>query len=251
MYSLIIVEDDDSIRSGLVHLFPWEDCGFTIAGDFSNGRSAWNFLKEHSSVNAVLTDIRMPLMDGLELTRRVYEEMPQTSVFLISGFQDFSYAQQAIHYNVKDFFIKPVRHQNLMLSFLKLKEELDRLNLPDADPGPVNQYYDQILRMVKTYVTDHLKTATLEEAAVLSHLSAGYLSRLFKSQCSMSFSDYVLKKRMERACVLLSDPRNKVYEVSDAVGYDNPKNFSRAFRSYFHMSPKEFREKGSQSYDET
>ena len=67
----------------------------------------------------------------------------------------------------------------------------------------------------------------------------------------MSFSDYVLKKRMERACVLLSDPRNKVYEVSDAVGYDNPKNFSRAFRSYFHMSPKEFREKGSQAYDET
>ena len=61
------------------------------------------------------------------------------------------------------------------------------MNLPDADPGPVNQYYDQILRMVKTYVTDHLKTATLEEAAVLSHLSAGYLSRLFKSSVPCPF----------------------------------------------------------------
>ena len=61
----------------------------------------------------------------------------------------------------------------------------------------------------------------------------------------------LLRSGEKCACVLLSDPRNKVYEVSDAVGYDNPKNFSRAFRSYFHMSPKEFREKGSQSYDET
>lgn len=246
MYSLIIVEDDDSIRSGLVHLFPWEDCGFTIAGDFSNGRLAWNFLREHPETNAVLTDIKMPVMDGLALTQRIYEELPDIHVFLISGFQDFAYAQTAIRYNVKDFLVKPIKHQNLMLTFLKLKDELDKLHSSAPDSEPVNQYYDQIIRSVKAYVMDNLKTATLEEAAVLSHLSSSYLSRLFKSQCSVSFSDYLLKKRMERACVLLNDPRNKIYEISDAIGYDNPKNFSRAFRNYFNMSPKEFKEKGSE-----
>ena len=91
---------------------------------------------------------------------------------------------------------------------------------------------------------DHLRTATLEEAAALAHLSSSYLSRLFKNQTGLSFSEYLLQRRMERSLILLNDSRNKIYEISDAIGYDNPKNFSRAFRSYYQMSPKEYREKG-------
>lgn len=243
MYSLIIVEDDDNIRNGLVHLFPWENCGFYIAGDFSNGSQAWRFLEENPQINAVMTDIRMSVMDGLELAQRIYEQLPQIAVFFISGFQDFEYAQRAIRYNVKDFFVKPVRHQDLMLSFLKLKEELDRQNFPSQTPALENQYYEQIIRMVKIYVAEHLRNATLEEAAVKAHLSSSYLSRLFKTECHISFSEYVLQKRMEHACLLLNNPRNKIYEISDAIGYDNPKNFSRAFKNYYNLSPKEFREK--------
>lgn len=246
MYSLIIVEDDDNIRSGLVHLFPWEDSGFTVAGDFSNGQTAWNYLKEHPDTTAVLTDVRMPVMDGLELAQKIFENLPSIHVYLISGFQDFIYAQTALRYNVRDFLVKPLRHQSLMLAFLKLKEELDKAGVPSPEPERANQYYDQIIRMVKVYVMDNLRTATLEEAAVLSHLSGSYLSRLFKSQTSLSFSEYLLAKRMERACVLLGDARNRIYEVSDAIGYDNPKNFSRAFRSYYNMSPKEYRERGGE-----
>lgn len=246
MYSLIIVEDDDNIRSGLVHLFPWEDSGFTVTGDFSNGQTAWNYLKSHPETTAVLTDIRMPVMDGLELSRMIYENIPSVQVYLISGFQDFTYAQTALRYNVRDFLVKPLRHHSLMLAFLKLKEELDRTGAASLEPEQPNQYYEQIIRGVKVYVMDHLKTATLEEAAVLSHLSSSYLSRLFKSRTSLSFSEYLLQKRMERACVLLGDSRNKIYEISDAIGYDNPKNFSRAFRSYYNLSPKEYRERGGE-----
>ena len=89
-----------------------------------------------------------------------------------------------------------------------------------------------------------LRTATLEEAAFLTHLSSSYLSRLFRGQTGQSFSDYLLQKRMERACSMLTDARHKIYEISDAIGYDNPKNFSRAFRNYYHLSPREYREGG-------
>lgn len=246
MYSLIIVEDDDNIRSGLVHLFPWEDSGFVVVKDFSNGQTAWNYIKEHPDTTAVLTDIRMPVMDGLELTKQIYERFPFIHVFLISGYQDFTYAQSALRYNVRDFLIKPIRHHSLMLAFLKLKDELDRQGAACFAPESSNQYYEQIIRVVKAYVMDNLRTANLEEAACLSHLSSSYLSRLFKSQTSLSFSEYLLKKRMERACVLLRDARNKIYEISDAIGYDNPKNFSRAFRNYYHISPKEYRERGGE-----
>ena len=97
---------------------------------------------------------------------------------------------------------------------------------------------------MKAYVMDHLRTATLEEAAFLTHLSSSYLSRLFRGQTGQSFSDYLLQKRMERACSMLTDARHKIYEISDAIGYDNPKNFSRAFRNYYHLSPREYREGG-------
>lgn len=244
MYSLIIAEDDASIRDGLVHLFPWENTGFSVTADFSNGLSAWNYIQEHPDITALLTDIRMPVMDGLELTKRVYETYPNIHVFLISGFQDFSYAQTAIRYNVDDFLVKPIRHQTLMLDFLKLKDTLDKEGGTSIDTFPVNQYYDTIIRNVKTYITENLATVQLEDAASMSNLSCSYMSRLFRQYTSVQFSDYVIKKRMEKACILLSNPQNKIYEIAAAVGYDNPKNFTRAFKNYFGVSPKEYREKG-------
>ena len=244
MYSLVIVEDDESIRDGLVHLFPWENTGFTVEANFSNGLSAWNYIQEHPSISALMTDVRMPIMDGLELTKRVYEAYPQIHVFLISGYQDFSYAQTAIHYNVEDFLIKPIRYQSLMLDFLKLKEELDKEAGTSIETFAVNQYYDAIIRNAKSYILEHLATVQLEDVASMSNLSCSYMSRLFKQYTSMQFSDYVMKKRMEKSCILLTNPKNKIYEIADAVGYDNPKNFSRAFKLYFGVSPKEYRENG-------
>lgn len=245
MYSLIIAEDNDDIRSGLVHLFPWEETGFSIAGDFANGLTAWNYLKDHPQTNVVLSDIRMPVLDGLELSRLISENYPDINIVLISGYQDFSYAQQAIRYNVKDFLIKPLKHAVLSLSLLKIKEELDKHHAPSEEEIQSNQYYEEIIRIVKSYISENLRSATLEEAASIVHLSSGYLSRLFKNRTNKSFSDYLLSKRMEKACVLLRNIQYKIYEISDATGYDNPKNFTRTFKNYYNMSPKEFREKGS------
>lgn len=244
MYSLIIVENDDNIRSGIVNLFPWDETGFVVTGDFSDGFAAWDYIKEHPNTYAVLSDVRMPVIDGIALSQLIYENYPNINVILFSGYRDFTYAQQALRYNVRDFLVKPIRHSVLMLSFLKLKDELDKQNAVAADQTSTNQYYEQIIRSVKSYIMDNLRTISLDEAAVLVHLSSSYLSRLFKSHTGHSFSDYVLKKRMERACVLLKDVRNKIYEISDELGYDSPKNFSRAFKNYYNVTPKEFREKG-------
>ena len=244
MYPLIIVEDDDNIRSGLVHLFPWKETGFHVTGDYSNGLAAWEHIKEHPDTCTVLCDVRMPVMDGLELARLVNENYPSVSVILISGYQDFNYAKQALLYHVRDFLVKPIRHSALMLSLYKTKDELDKKHLTTLTDVLPNQYYSQILRCVKNYMLENLRTATLEEAAYTVHLSSSYLSRLFKSQTGISFSEYLLKKRMEHACILLNNPTNKVYEISDTIGYDSPKNFSRAFKNYYQMTPKEFREKG-------
>jgi YesN/AraC family two-component response regulator len=94
---------------------------------------------------------------------------------------------------------------------------------------------------VKQYIYDNYKEASLEEAAVLVNLSPSYLSKIFKDKCGLGFSEHLVKTRMEKACELLNDIQYKTYDIAYYIGYDNPKNFSRAFKAYFGMTPTEYR----------
>ena len=102
-------------------------------------------------------------------------------------------------------------------------------------------YYDQIVYDVQQYLKDNYRTATLEEAAAKVSLSPAYLSRVFKEKSGTSFSELMLKTRMEKACEMLADIHYKSYDIAYYVGYDNPKNFSRAFKAYYGQSPSEYR----------
>mgnify|MGYP000399937710 FL=1 len=90
-------------------------------------------------------------------------------------------------------------------------------------------YYDQIVYDVQQYLKENYRTATLEEAAAKVSLSPAYLSRVFKDKSGEGFSELLLRTRMEKACELLADIQYKSYDIAYYVGYDNPKNFSRAF----------------------
>ena len=95
--------------------------------------------------------------------------------------------------------------------------------------------------MAKEYVKSNLADASLENTAVQVHLSPGYFSKLFHKITQSTFSDYLIQCRMERAGELLKDVTYKTYEISLMVGYDNPKNFSRAFKQYYKVTPREYR----------
>ena len=91
MYSLIIVDDELKIREGLVNLIPWEQNSFQVVGQFSNGKQALEFIK-NKQVDVVLTDIRMPIMSGIELSDCLSKEYPDILFVFLTGYQDFSYA---------------------------------------------------------------------------------------------------------------------------------------------------------------
>ena len=101
--------------------------------------------------------------------------------------------------------------------------------------------HDDLVKTVKEYLEQNYRTASLEEAALLVHFSSSYLSSTFKSVAGTSFSDYLLKVRMEKARQLLADDTRKLYDIADAVGYVNPKNLSRNFKDYFKVTPQEYR----------
>lgn len=107
MYKVFIVEDEIVVREGIKNNIRWADEGFTVVGDESDGELAYPLiLKERPDI--LITDIKMPFMDGLELSRLVKKEFPNIKIIIISGYSDFSYAQKAIDIGISEYILKPV-----------------------------------------------------------------------------------------------------------------------------------------------
>lgn len=113
MYKVFLVEDEITIREGIKNKIRWEDEGFKIVGDESDGELAYPLIiKEQPDI--LITDIRMPFMDGLELCKLLRKDMPQLKIIIVSGYSDFGYAQQAIDIGVNEYLLKPITSTKLL-----------------------------------------------------------------------------------------------------------------------------------------
>ncbi len=155
MYKLIIIDDEDTIRSGLADFIPWEDLGFTVAAEFEDGQDAIPYLKKNA-VDVILTDIMMAEVSGLALAKHIYKEMPEVKVVLISGFKEFEYAQQAIQYNVNHYLLKPTRIEEIAEVFSQLKLELDKNKEQEAEKKQSQEWQ---LLLQEQFFTDLLMGA--------------------------------------------------------------------------------------------
>lgn len=125
MYKILIVDDEYEIRQGLMNNFNWEDIGYQVIGLAENGAEALKLMGKEIP-NVVLTDIKMPEIDGLQLAKEIRLLYPETRVILLSAFDDFRYAQEAIRHNVKCYLTKPVRDTELKDILVSIKEELQQ-----------------------------------------------------------------------------------------------------------------------------
>lgn len=240
MYRIIIVDDEPKIGEGLVYLFPWGNLGFEVAGFFTDGKTALDYINSHQNIDVVMTDIQMPGMTGIELSQNLSDS--NIIVVFFSAYQDFEYARSAIINHVVDYLIKPMKYDAMEACFERIRNLLDNKN-PSEEFNSVTaaSSHDNLVKTVKEYVDKNYRTASLEEAALLVHFSSSYLSSIFKSAAGISFSDYLLKVRMDKARQLLADDKRKLYDIADAVGYVNPKNLSRNFKDYYKITPQEYR----------
>ena len=249
MYKLLIVEDECETRNGLANYFPWNDIGFEVIGQLENGMQVLKFIHDNH-VDAILCDIIMPGMSGLDLVKELYRQKLKIAVVFLSGYKDFEFAQTAIECGVKNYIIKPTKYSELAEVFFKIKDELDSCHSSiindesqnsEIEPGNSLSFNDKIIVTIKEYVKQHCKDATLEDVANLVHMNPFYLSKFFKEKAGQKFSDFVNVMRMERASKLLMDINYKIYEVGDKIGYNSTKSFSRSFKKFFGKSPKEYR----------
>lgn len=125
MYKLMVVEDEKIIRRGIIQGVRWNELGFEVIAEAKNGVEALEKLKEEN-VDVVITDIKMPIMDGIELSKRIREEYKDIEIVILSGFSEFDYAREAIRFNAYEYLLKPTKKIKLIEIFHKMKVKLDK-----------------------------------------------------------------------------------------------------------------------------
>jgi two-component system response regulator YesN len=249
MHKVMIVEDEEMIRKGLRKLIEEVIGGFTVISEASNGVSALENIKR-GIPDLIITDIRMPQMDGIELIKRLRSQYPAVSLVILSGHGEFEYAKkQAIRYDVTDYLLKPIDRVELAQVLETLKKRWNAEN--GANPGdqaasgpeirvPAQRHH--LIRKAEQLIYARLgEEISLHSIAETVHMNAQYLSVLFKKETGESFSEYVKSARIDKAKQLLKATNLKIYEIANICGYDNEKYFMSVFKQTAGVTPSEFR----------
>ena len=143
-YKVILVDDEAEVIDMIEKKIHWNDLGVEVAGSATNGVKALE-LVEKLQPDVVLTDIKMPYMDGLELSRRLNREYPNIYIMLCTGFDEFEYAKEAVHLEIKEYMLKPVNATELSESLTNLKHTLDREREEKLNVKKLNDYFQEVL----------------------------------------------------------------------------------------------------------
>lgn len=168
MLRVFLVEDESIIRETLRDTVPWAQCGYSFVGEASDGEMALPLIRK-TTPDVLITDIRMPFMDGLELSRRVLEEFPDMKIIIISGYDDFDYAQKAIDIGVERYLLKPITKNTLIgvLQSVREKAEEELARKQDSARMLENKEYERYARrdFFERMVTGKLPEQRIHEEA--------------------------------------------------------------------------------------
>lgn len=125
MLKVFLVEDETVIREGLRDKIPWDQYGYRFVGEASDGEMALPLIRK-TRPDLIITDIKMPFMDGLSLSRMVKDEFPKTKIVILSGYDDFEYARRAITIGVDQYVLKPITRASLRTVLQEIREKIER-----------------------------------------------------------------------------------------------------------------------------
>ncbi len=144
MYKVLIVDDEWIIRDGITRLIPWEEQGFHVAGVAENGLAAWELIVADPP-EIIITDVKMPGLNGLELIAKVHAVHPEIRFVVLSGFNEFELAKEAMRYGVKHYLLKPCNENRIMEVMAELKAELNGVAAREA---AIRQKQEQLLHVL-------------------------------------------------------------------------------------------------------
>lgn len=244
MYTVVIVDDDRLIIRGLSSVVPWQKLGCRVVGTAVDGQQGIQLIRE-CRPDILLTDIRMPNMDGLAMAAAVRSEFPRMQMSVLTAYRDFDYARQAIRLGVCRYLLKPSSMEELEEAVHEMVHRLDSLppveeSLPEAEEDEEAHGYvvRSALAWMRAHCTEHL---TLEDVADHVYVSQWHLSKLINRETGTGFLDLLSRMRIDEAKSLLADPARRIVDTAYEAGFSDVAHFSKTFKRVTGQTPGEYR----------
>ena len=282
MYRVLLADDEQIERMALARRLMRRFGDILQISEATNGKEAVQlYEKEHSQI--IIMDISMPELNGVEAAEKIRSMDEDCIIVFLTAYDEFSYAKRAIVIRALDYLLKPFEDGELESAILRAKEriETDRGKQRDTglsrsvlDKAPVKEQYPGALegdgpetnatmirlclpfdentagltgyvRDAVLYMASHYGESTINVAKIAGAvgISEGHLSHCFKKETGYTVMGWLTRYRMKKAVELLSDHRNKVYEVAEKVGYKDIAYFSNTFKKIAGVAPSEIQEK--------
>lgn len=253
MLNVLIVEDEDIIRQGLVHLIDWKKMGCTVIGQARDGEEGEKLIKALRP-DIVLTDIKMPKKNGIKMVEDAMN-FCRFKAILLTSHADFDYAQKALHLHIFEYLLKPVDEKILKETVRKIHKELEtdisyikKMSISNAETHSFdfdineainNSRSRQVIQVLKKILVSYQEPLNICSLAKEIGVSQEYLSRKLKEETGKTFTDILNMRRIEKSLELLKDGCYLMYEVALISGFSEYKYFSSVFKKYTGKTPGE------------
>lgn len=234
---VLLVDDEIMIREGFKHLFEWEAHDCQVVGEAADGMEAMNQI-DALQPDIVIMDINIPIMNGLKVIQCSRMKHPEIAFVIVSGYDDFSYCREALRLKITDYILKPVNYEEFGACIDNLKIALFRQQLPQEETQGEERPIMAITRYLQEHLSEDISLSVLAEEF---HLSAQYISQLFKSEIGVNFLAYLTNIRMERAKKLLLSTALSIGEISEQLGFGDYRVFTKVFKKSEGVTPSQYR----------
>ncbi len=237
MWKVMIADDENYMLEAMEKLIDWKKMDCQLIFRAKNGQMLLDEVKKNPP-DIIITDIKMPLVSGIEIAKYVYEHMVPAKVIILSAYADFEYAQEAIKYDVCGYIIKTSVIE--MLPEM-IQKAIGKLSAPsETEKENSEAFTDDIFGRLQKYVSEHYTDKlTLAQISSEIHANGSYLSRLYKMKTGQNLFDVIHKMKLEKAKEYMSQGK-RIYEVAQLVGFDDVSYFSRVFRKYEGYPPRDY-----------
>ena len=244
MYRVVLIDDERIIVEGLRRVVKWAEYHCEVVGTAYDAASGAAMIRS-TRPDIVFTDIRMPDQDGLTMLAGLKSEFPAMQIAVLTGYRDFSYAQEAIRLGVCRYLLKPSKMDELHEALGTMTERLGGAEGAEQNPDdglPDKQATSFVVKKAIAYIEqNYAKKLSLQEVADYCYVSQWHLSKLINKYAEKSYYDLLNSVRIEKAKELLADPSLKIGDIVDLVGYSDSGHFSRTFKKLTGLSANEYR----------
>jgi len=268
LLKVVLIDDEYFFRNSLKNNIEWEKYCFTIVGDVNNGKSGYELILSEKP-DIALVDIMMPGMTGIELIKAVRDANITSRFIILSGYDEFKYAQQAISMGVSDYILKPIDFDILLSTLLKVKKEIlsqkrhleENENLKKQNKNFISKEFNTLSNIsfdsdkieskykssevsdrVEEFIRLNFSRTDLSVHTISNQLflNYSYICTCFKRDKNITIGDFIINTRISKSIEMFRNGHINISTVSSLVGYESPNYFSKCFKKIVGVSPSDY-----------